>query len=241
MTEDETFGFGEKKTNYLPMAVAAIVILVIAVSAYYYLSTKAPTLETSVITYPTTTYVPPPYGANMSAQWNNISANSHYALNVSYLKNSTINYTQVQAIQYRSPMFYGTGALTAYDSMVGNPEFEFLANNGMPVNSLAAKHPNSILEIWAYTEPFNTPENATGMYENMSSQHMLLNQSVPSQITPGIGDRSMLLTYHSITGQLSSLDLYMIFFVQNRTFVQMGAWMPKNSTPEQMIGIARAY
>ncbi|MDE1823037.1 MAG: hypothetical protein KGI00_01785, partial [Candidatus Micrarchaeota archaeon] len=49
------------------------------------------------------------------------------------------------------------------------------------------------------------------------------------------------LTYHSITGQLSSLDLYMIFFVQNRTFVQMGAWMPKNSTPEQMIGIARAY
>ncbi|MDE1822812.1 MAG: hypothetical protein KGH69_04855 [Candidatus Micrarchaeota archaeon] len=234
--------FAEGRKGYVPMLVAAAIMLIVAVSAYYYIASRPQAVvETSVITYPTTTYVPPPFGTNMSVQWVDISPSSPYAINSSYIRNSTSNYSLVQAIQYASPMFYGPGALTAYDSLIGNPQFEILANNAMPVNELALKYPNTILEVWAYAEPFNTTASAIAMFEYMSSTHQELNQSEASAIDPQIGSSSILLTYNSIQGELSPMTLYMVFFVKNSTFVQMGAWMPKNSTPDQVISIAREY
>ncbi|MDE1823478.1 MAG: hypothetical protein KGH50_04085 [Candidatus Micrarchaeota archaeon] len=229
----------EKKSQYINIAAVAAVLAVLAVSAYYYLSTSKQLITTTI--YPTTSFTLPLYGGNATAKAVEISPNSSYALNTSYFANSTGSYYQVLAVRYTTPLFYGPGASTAYDSMVGNPQFEILANNGLPIDDLAAKSSNNILEIWAYAEPFNTTDNALGMFNYMYQTHTGRGQSVPTQITPGIGSNSVLLTYNAITGELAPLNLYMVLFVYNSTFVQIGAWAPKNSTSNETISIARAY
>ncbi|MDE1823613.1 MAG: hypothetical protein KGH50_04780 [Candidatus Micrarchaeota archaeon] len=240
MADEDVFGVEEKKTNYVPIAAAVAIILVVAAGAYFYLSSGKPTSTTSTSTMaPTTSFAPPTYYANTSAKSVNISPDSRYMLNLSYIVNSSLNYSQLVAIRYLTPFYYGPGALASYDSVVGNPQFEELSNNGLPTGSFIAAHPNTIYEAWAYAGTFNSSGNADGMLGYIYRSHV--GRSVPSAISPGIGSNSVLLNYNYSSGQLASLKLYMILFVQNSTFVQIGAWAPSNSTPEQAIGIARAY
>ncbi|MDE1851975.1 MAG: hypothetical protein KGH69_04805 [Candidatus Micrarchaeota archaeon] len=226
--------------NYVNVAVLLAVMAVLAASAYYYLSANAQP-PGSTTTFPSTTFMQQAYGANTFAPWKDISPDNPYALNLSYMNSSMSNYSQVQATQYITPLWYGPGMMTAYDSMLGNPQFEVMAHNGIPIGSIAAQYPNTILEMWAYTGTFNTSQNANGLFDYMYSLHTSRGQSVPSEISPRIADRSVMLTYNALYGEMEPMELYMIMFVQNSTFVQIGAWMPKNSSSTQAIEIARAY
>ncbi|MDE1851979.1 MAG: hypothetical protein KGH69_04825 [Candidatus Micrarchaeota archaeon] len=228
------------KNSYANVAAAIAVIAVLIISIYYYMSVNNQPVPTTTA-FPSTTALASQFGANASSQWIDISPNHAYVLNTSYMANSTVDYYQIQATQYTSPLWYGPGMKTAYDSMIGNPQFESRVFNGLSIDSIAAQYPDNVLEMWAYTEPFNTAENASNMFDFMYQWHIYNGQSVPSSIEPGIGNRSILLTYNSIPGQFEVMNLYMVLFVYNDTFVQIGGWAPRNSTANQTIEIARAY
>ncbi|MDE1851978.1 MAG: hypothetical protein KGH69_04820 [Candidatus Micrarchaeota archaeon] len=242
MADEDPFAAASRGSrNYVTLAAAVAVIAVVAISAYYLLSSGSSPQATTTTVQATVASTLPAYGGNASAQAISVSPNIAFAINTSYMQGSSVNYSQVQSLQYTSPLYYGPGAKTAYDSMVGNPQFESLAQNDLPIDAIAAKYPNTILEMWAYAETFNTNQNASGMFDYFYSTHTGTGQSVPTQISPQIGDNSILITYDSVAGQFAPMNLYMVLFVYNDTFAQIGAWMPKNSTPDQAISVARAY
>ncbi len=241
-------GNGSTNNNRLAIVqqVAITVLIVIIAAGIYYMLVGGPAYvhiqnATTNANATETPLTPLQYRTNPSASLVNVSPESEYMLNASYITDSTLNYSQIGAAHYVSPIYYGPGMQTAYDSMVANPEFESRISNNASVVNLSAAAGGNILSAWAYTELFNTEENATGMYYYMYQTHATDGNGVATTLSPGIGNQSVLISYGDLQGNAAPLKICMVLFVYKSAFVQIGTWVPRNASVNQTVDVARAY
>lgn len=224
----------ENQRNMVALGVLVLIVLLVA-GVYYLASTKAPSHVTTP-TGPSSAYS---IGQNIKATHIDASSNP-YAITPSYINNSSLTYVQEVSLTGNPPAYNGPGVLGYYDSLVSNATFFNLSKtpNGNLTTFLAGVPPNTLLNLWAIAEPTNSTAAASGVYSFLLNRSFRSTSSVVSVST--IANVSSLVTYLSQNTSIP-LKTYTIIAVRNKTFVQIGASMPLNSSPETLVPILNSY